>query len=74
MKLLSLSYDSSSNDEFRPEVRLCLKHFERHINHKGACTFGEMTIDANKLRNGTQIHFEFTWPVSCFCLFIFTFP
>uniref|UniRef100_F1KVD9 Delta-like protein n=1 Tax=Ascaris suum TaxID=6253 RepID=F1KVD9_ASCSU len=62
LKLLSLSHGVLG--EFRPELRLCLKHFERRINHKGACTFGEMTTSADKLRNATRIHFAFAWPES----------
>lgn len=62
IRLLSLTV--GSKEEFRPELRICLKHFEKRISYNGGCTFGEVTLDAERLRNGTKIDFQFGWPES----------
>uniref|UniRef100_A0A1I7VUS9 MNNL domain-containing protein n=1 Tax=Loa loa TaxID=7209 RepID=A0A1I7VUS9_LOALO len=60
IRLVSLTV--GSKEEFRPELRICLKHFEKRISYNGECTFGEVTLDAERLRNGTKIEFQFGWP------------
>uniref|UniRef100_A0A7I4KPC8 Delta-like protein n=1 Tax=Brugia malayi TaxID=6279 RepID=A0A7I4KPC8_BRUMA len=62
IRLVSLTV--GSKEEFRPELRICLKHFEKRISYNGECTFGEVTLDAERLRNGTKIEFQFGWPES----------
>ncbi|KAM3716972.1 Delta-like protein [Dirofilaria immitis] len=62
IRLISLTV--GSKEEFRPELRICLKHFEKRISYNGECTFGEVTLDAERLRNGTKIEFQFGWPES----------
>uniref|UniRef100_A0A183DSH1 MNNL domain-containing protein n=1 Tax=Gongylonema pulchrum TaxID=637853 RepID=A0A183DSH1_9BILA len=61
IRLVSLTLGSKK--DFRPEFRICLKQFERRISHNGECTFGEVTLDAERLRNSTKIEFQFGWPV-----------
>uniref|UniRef100_A0A158Q7E6 Delta-like protein n=1 Tax=Elaeophora elaphi TaxID=1147741 RepID=A0A158Q7E6_9BILA len=62
IRLISLTV--GSEEEFRPELRICLKHFEKRISYNGECIFGEVTLDAERLRNGTKIEFQFGWPES----------
>ncbi|MFH4980345.1 hypothetical protein AB6A40_007054 [Gnathostoma spinigerum] len=59
-----ISFLNGTRKEFRPEFRLCLKEYQKIISHNGACTFGETTIDGERLKNGTRIDFEFAWPQS----------
>ncbi|VDO32768.1 unnamed protein product [Brugia timori] len=72
IRLVSLTV--GSKEEFRPELRICLKHFEKRISYNGECTFGEVTLDAERLRNGTKIEFQFGWPVCAYLLFSFLVP
>ncbi|VDN03270.1 unnamed protein product [Thelazia callipaeda] len=62
IRLISLKIDPKV--ELRPEFRICLKNFETHISHNNDCTFGEVTCDAERLRNGAKIEFKFGWPES----------
>ncbi|VDN84603.1 unnamed protein product [Brugia pahangi] len=72
IRLVSLTV--GSKEEFRPELRICLKHFEKRISYNGECTFGEVTLDAERLRNGTKIEFQFGWPVCAYLPFSFLVP
>lgn len=72
IRLVSLTVDSK--EDFPPELRICLKHFERRINYNGECTFGEVILDAERLRNGTKTEFQSGWPVCAYLSFFFLIP
>lgn len=62
LRLISLDYGPKG--EFRTEVQLCLKQFQREIKHNGECLFGERTVEVEALRRGIKLNFNFTWPGS----------